>query len=354
MVPLSWGLVIATKDRIEPLKRCLELALAQTRPPIEIVIVDASADWKAHAEALKQIVLPHTSVRLEVLPAPLPSSAVQRNVGIDHASADVLFLIDDDSFLYPTCAEEALRIYEADVNEDVAGVQLWAKDAPPKDDANTSETGLTYKEFNDVVGAAPWRRRLMRTLLVYGLEEGFIPYQGAFPRHPLPDSLKSLNVRPAQLFEGFRMTFRRKAIADTQFDSSLLYYCPGEDLDLSHRLSQTACLVTAPRAFVHHFNSADARLKRYQVALLESLNQAVFLRRNATNQRQARRRYNILSLRRILAELIKDLGQGRFNLPKTRGRTRALWLSRRVFRASMDDLESFYPELQTEIVKGPQ
>jgi glycosyltransferase involved in cell wall biosynthesis len=348
---LSWGLVVATKDRIEPLKQCLTLALAQTRPPIEIIVVDASVEWQEHADALLDIVAPFPSVRLNVLPAPRPSSAVQRNVGINQASADILFLIDDDSFLYPTCAEEVLKIYEADTDEALAGVQLWTKDKPPGDVAEMSAS-LTYKDFGTMVGNTPWRQRLMRTVLVYGLKEGFIPYYGTFPRPHIPDNLKGYDVRPAQLFEGFRMTFRRKAIIETQFDPLLLYYCPGEDLDLSHRLSQTKCLVTAMRAHVHHFNSADARLKRYQVALLESLNQAVFLRRNALDQRQAQRRYTVLMCRRIVAEFIKDVGQGRFGLPKARGRARALWLSRRVFRASMAEVENFYPDLQEQIVKG--
>lgn len=351
MTALSWGLVIATKDRLEPLKTCLTLALAQTRPPVEIIIVDASADWERNAEALQQIVAPYPSVRFVILPAPRPSSAVQRNLGIDQARADILFLIDDDSFLYPTCAQEALSIYEADTEEAVAGVQLWARDTPPGDLPEAD--GLSYKSFDTLAGPARWRQRLLRSLLVYGLEEGFIPYQGSFPRHPIPATLEGLEVRPAQLFEGFRMTFRRSAIRQTQFDALLLYYCPGEDLDLSHRLAQNACLVTAPRAHVHHFNSADARLKRYQVALLESLNQAVFLRCNATDQAQARRRYRWLMCRRILGELIKDLGQGRFGIPKTRARARALWLSRRIFRASRPELETFYPGLQEEIVKGP-
>lgn len=342
--------MIATKDRLAPLKRCLELALGQSRPPCEIVIVDASADWQANAEAVRAMVSPHPDVRLVIEPAPRPSSAAQRNLGIDRAGADILFMIDDDSFLHPGCAEEALKIYEADTEGAVGGVQLWPRAEPPG--ALPEAASLTYRDFDTVAGPSPWRRRLLRKLLVYGIEESFIPYEGRFPDRPLPASLKGLDVRPARLFEGFRMTFRRAALAEMRFDSSLLYYCPGEDLDLSHRVARTHCLVTAPRAQVHHFNSGDGRLKRRQVALLETLNQAVFLRRNAADQRAAKWRYRWLTCRKILAEFIKDLGQGRLSLPKTRGRARALWLSGGVFRWPAGEIDSRYPPLQRRIVTG--
>jgi glycosyltransferase involved in cell wall biosynthesis len=36
------------------------------------------------------------------------SSTLQRNQGLQLATADVVFLLDDDSLMYPTCAEEIM------------------------------------------------------------------------------------------------------------------------------------------------------------------------------------------------------------------------------------------------------
>src|SRR5438105_545340 len=44
--PLTWALVIATYQRPDMLLRCLRLAVQQTRPPRELVIIDASPNWK--------------------------------------------------------------------------------------------------------------------------------------------------------------------------------------------------------------------------------------------------------------------------------------------------------------------
>lgn len=349
-VTLSWGLVVATKDRIAPLERCVTLALAQSPPPVEVIIVDASADWEENARRIAALVAPCPDVRLVHEAAPRPSSATQRNLGIERAKADILFLIDDDSFLFPTTVADVLAVYEADPEEAVAGVQLTASPTPPGDALQAKHHD--YRDFEAMTARSPLGRRLLRKLLVYGLEESFIPYDDDYPDRPIPPAVAAMGAHRARLFEGFRMTFRRAVLQDTRFDPLLLYYCPGEDLELSYRLSRGHCLVTSPQARVHHFNSSGARLKRYQVALLESLNQAVFLRQHAPDQRQARQRYRVKMLRRILAELIKDLGQGRFGLPKTRARVRALILSARVFRASLPDLAAFYPGLQERIVRG--
>ncbi len=42
----EWALVLSTYRRRDVLMLCLQAALAQTRPPAEIIIVDASADWE--------------------------------------------------------------------------------------------------------------------------------------------------------------------------------------------------------------------------------------------------------------------------------------------------------------------
>ncbi len=127
---LTWALVVATKDRIEALRVCVEHAVSQSRPPAEVIIVDASADWQNHRDEIATLAA-KSGVPCTCLQAARPSAAFQRNQGIEAATADILFLIDDDSFLYPDAADQVLQLYEADSKGEVAGIQLIPAAKPP-------------------------------------------------------------------------------------------------------------------------------------------------------------------------------------------------------------------------------
>jgi len=113
----SWALVISTYNRKDVLLRCINTALTQTVPPAEVIVVDASADWEANREQVERAVAPsHPRVKFEYREARQKRLPAQRNQGIELATADVLFMIDDDSLMYPDCAEEILRVLpEVDV-----------------------------------------------------------------------------------------------------------------------------------------------------------------------------------------------------------------------------------------------
>ena len=51
---LSWALFIATYKREHILLRCLRLAAGQTRPPKEIIVVDASPDYEKTCDLVLQ------------------------------------------------------------------------------------------------------------------------------------------------------------------------------------------------------------------------------------------------------------------------------------------------------------
>lgn len=53
---LTWALCVATLNRIDALETCVRCALAQTRSPAEIVIVDASDTWAEHRERIAAVV----------------------------------------------------------------------------------------------------------------------------------------------------------------------------------------------------------------------------------------------------------------------------------------------------------
>jgi glycosyltransferase involved in cell wall biosynthesis len=122
--PLTWSLVVATYRREFILPHCIMLAARQSRPPKEIAVVDASPDWQSSRERIsREIECSHPHIRFVYERAIQPSLTAQRNQGLDLATADVVFLFDDDTLMHQGCAAEIMAIYDADTERAVVGVQ---------------------------------------------------------------------------------------------------------------------------------------------------------------------------------------------------------------------------------------
>src|SRR5437762_11890391 len=97
---LSWALVVATYERDQILPRCVRLAIEQTRPPAEVIIVDASPNWeKTRDRLLADFAHSRPEIRWVYVSAERPSSTAQRNQGTRLAHSDILFILDDDSLM---------------------------------------------------------------------------------------------------------------------------------------------------------------------------------------------------------------------------------------------------------------
>ncbi len=91
---LTISYIVATRERREALKTCLESIYAQDYEPKEVVVVDdASTDGTA---AMLQADFP--SARVIRLGSP-GGEAAARNLGISEAVGDVVVLLDDDAYL---------------------------------------------------------------------------------------------------------------------------------------------------------------------------------------------------------------------------------------------------------------
>lgn len=348
---LEWDLLISTKDRIDDLEECVRAALLQTRLPKEVIVVDASGDFSNNEARLATLVTKSgTDVALSYIPATLPSLTNQRNQALDIATSDIVFMIDDDSFMYSDCAEEIMKIYEADISAAITGVQAVLADRAP--------THLKVSSKQKAIGGGGGKRTriaafLYRKLFLMSSRDLFVPYDGTYPEWSLPASVHHLDVSREVLFHGARMTFRRERISFSRFDPVLRYYCPYEDLDGSYRVSRSGCLATAKQARLYHHTSATSRLQRRRVAELGTLNQAALIRRHASDLSAARRAFWVLQARRVLAEALKDGLSRRFNFPQLRGVLAALPQARKIFTMEKGELERWYFVRQEEIVKGP-
>lgn len=207
------------------------MALTQSRPPDEVIVVDASPEWdETRNEIIALAAASARAVRLEYVPAKRAALTVQCNQAIDMCTADVVFLIDDDSLMFPDCAEEVMRVYEADKSLAVLGVSpLHASRHPQFREVAAIETRTTTTM---PAPTATLRSRVKALLRVESTR--FLPYEDESPRFEVPLEVAASNVGQIHVMPGYAMTFRRYVFALERFCEQLNRYTSGEVQDLSH------------------------------------------------------------------------------------------------------------------------
>ncbi len=349
--PTTWALGIATYNRRDVLLQCLKLAANQTRPPMEIVVVDASKDWDTTRDQVMDELAPqHPAIKWVYEQARRPSAAVQRNQASELASADVVFLFDDDSFMYPTVAEEILKLYDADVNREVAGVAAALASKPPSEAADqkaveeieAARVAPTVKEYSPIT-------RLVRRLL--DADNLFVPYDEGFPGHFVPESLQHLRAGKRHLMAGMTMTARRDWVVEERFSEILADRGP-EDSDVSYRLSRRGAILTALDAKVFHVGSPSGRFSSFSREALCNIGPLVLHRFYSSDQARSKKLSRSLLRRRSIIGLLKDIKAKEFDLPRFKGGRFALRQINRVFSMSKAELEAWYPGFQKDVIAG--
>ena len=351
--PLTWALVVATYQREQILPLCLKLAVEQTRPPVEVIVVDASDHWEQTRDrVLAEIAKDHPKIRWEYVAAKQRGLPLQRNQGLDLATADIVFLIDDDSLMYPDCAEQIMRVYEADSALRVVGVQAALAEAMPTETAVQDDAKpVGWKQNQWTMKINPVQHFVWKNIFLMNNEVTCIPYYGTFPQHDVPAEVGALNVHPMRLFHGCRMTYRREVIGQERFEPLLLYYALNEDMDASYRVSKHGLLLEAGDAQLFHCQSNSGRLSRYVVTVLSLLNQAVCVRRYSDDLKRDRRRFYVLMVRRILSEFCKDGLSRRWDFPQLRGVLTGFRYAPIAFRLPLEELTQWYPQFQKAFVE---
>lgn len=319
----SYAIVIVTYGRPEVVQLSIKCSLAQTIQPKQIIIVDASPDSEQQRQRVQNELVVPENVEFKYVTSSRPSIAYQRNQGIKHCGeVDVVFFIDDDTFLYEDCAEVTLKLYGADKSKSIAGVQLDKLLTPPELVSAASSAMASKNDTND----SPFRRKIeqklrvvWRQLFLMSPDLNFIPYDGVY--HSKVDPiLEDGSTYPAiPLFDGCRMTYRLDAISKEGFESDLVTYAAAEDLDASYRASRYGTLVECAGARMYHKTVDASRVNRYRSLHMASLNIACFVYKNSNNIIRDRIKYIILTLRRLFAELLKDTLSRRFTYPQFRG-----------------------------------
>ena len=339
---LSWGLLVATFQRHEILKECVTRALEQTRRPSEIVIIDASENWEASRDAIWKLANESgLNVRLVYERAVEASTSCQRNQALAMSSVDVAFMFDDDTLMWPDCAEQILLVYELDAGARVLAVgagtvdQRWAP-------STTDDRGN---------GSLQGKRCAPLQWLEHRLTSGgfnFLAYD-KLELKPLPDELRGLNVAVENLISGYRLTIRRSIFPEFQFCERLKRYASGEDLDLTYRLGRKGVLINAFDAKVFHEKSPSGRLSRQVSTSLRCLNMMYLFRKNCHPARSGLVPFRFFA-GRLLIELLSDVSRRRLTMPQFRGVLRVIPQLRSIWRLQGGALDARYTEITDELL----
>ncbi len=205
------SIVISTKDRPERLRKCLDVIYRQTKKPYEIIIIDGSSKPFNTEQFIKK--------GLGIVYKNKKSTMVEaRNIGIRHASGDIVLFLDDDAFIENDYVEQLLEFYKA------------------HPEAGGAEGNIA----ND-------RDRKMLARLLN------------FPKFPARDDIMRLRS-----LHGCNMSFRKEVFNDFVFDENLIGYYNDDD-EFCGRVSKKYKLFFVPSAKLIHDQTqyGGARIDHY-------------------------------------------------------------------------------------------
>jgi len=326
---LTWSVIIPTLNRGAILERSLPTIVAQTRPPKQIIVVDASDEWElSKTRILNSLALTTNSIELIYVGSDKKSLTYQQNIGLHFCDSDVVFCLDDDSFMYIDCAEKIMEVYEQDEGYLVGGVMALMVSQPP----STKEKDQKNSQFenpaqtNKQPDPLNLRDRFLKPFhKLWHIENLFIPYDGTYHRHDVSELAKKTAINNVVLFHGCRMTFRTSALKEIGGFEELISRTVN-DLDVSYRVSRTSALVLARRAKVFHEQTAVSRIHRYKNSVLVILNPIALFLAHRTVEHGVNVSIIRFALSRALLEFMRDCANPNRGFPHARGAWSALKL----------------------------
>jgi len=159
---------------------------------------------------------------------------------IDSATADILFMIDDDAYMFPRCAERVLTVYENDPKATIAAVGPGFADRSP-DAADAGRARLNWR------WGVNWRARVIKFLA--GYRDRFWPAGHPVDLadyHPQPH----MPLRQCRGLLGGQITARRAVAAVHGFDEHM----PGifEDTDACLGFARQGAILALDEPLLFH------------------------------------------------------------------------------------------------------
>lgn len=318
---LTFDAVIATRNRPEALALSIPLLLGQSRRPGKLIVIDSSDDHAPVAQAVAeasaghdvQVIVEHTGKGL----------TRQRNRGLAHVSADIVFFPDDDSLFHPGTSEAIMEIYERDTEGRVAGVNPAAATEPPA--GVLANAGYAMSDAHARrARSLPWRTRLGR--LLPQAKPLFVIGNLLVDRAPALPWLEALDAVHVEWMTGYRMTFRTAAIRAAGFEPAFGGYALFEDVDACWAVARQGCILGAHRGRIYHHRFPSGRADRYGLGAMTLANLAYLLAKHgadlgldAATRAEARRKTHAYARLRMLAARARALGGDRGAAEDLRG-----------------------------------
>ena len=345
MLP-TWSIVIATYKREHILPQTLFFAAQSTCAPKQIIVVDASPGWNQMRErVLYKIAVQFPAIEWIYEKATTASLTHQRNQGAKLSTSDVIIFIDDDSLMYPDCAEEIMRIFQRDTGEKVTAVGAMLVVEPPDGAKSEMTIGPSSIQMH---GDVPTQSRFKKSLrrLVEGNREYLLPYDGDWPKHSIPSELNGLPIAPAKTLHGCLMSVRRSIAIKEPFESILLRYAYLEDSDMTYRASRHGLVLRCISARLCHLGIFGGRMPPYVTALLGALNPAVLHSIYGTDKTRSKEQLRRQMRRRMMFMALKDIQARRLTFPSVRGVYEAIHNLDTVMSKSELEIREWYPRFQ--------
>ena len=343
---LTWSLIVCTYQREMILPRCVRCAVRSGRGPAQVIVVDASSNWRSTRDAiLGEFAAANPAIEFLYVQARRASLTAQRNQGLELASGDVSFMIDDDSLLFPDTAQRVMEVYEADVDREVAALTpVFVAEAP---DAGRGAAWPVKGRVAFDESAAGVLRRVARRVLWSDLQ--LLPYNGRAGVRDVPEHLRRFGPIPTA-FSGGSATFRTEFVRTAGFEQMLERYAAGEDWDISERIRDRGLIAYLPSARQCHLEAPGGRLSKRTVSTLRYLNFMALHVVHSRNVSRSRRMYRRMLWRRVVSEALSDLTKRQWSLPRAGGAWAALRTLPEMFAKTPDQMRQWYPELQRKII----
>jgi GT2 family glycosyltransferase len=240
------SVVIATMNRPADLAAALTSLSAQTCSPLEVIVVDQSANGLSKEVAQVANRAGPLANRVLYIYQPVPSSARARNRGVAASTGDLISFIDDDVELEPDYYQRIQEAFAA--NPRCGGIG-----------GSIQNTAFS--------GGLKWalRKAMMRAFLLNFWNGRMTPSGFGYPIYD-----RRINrVTRVEMLHGCNMTIRRDAMGEEWFDEWFVGYSYREDAELTYRLARTSEVLMIPNAKLVHNEAPANRLSRSQRRRME-------------------------------------------------------------------------------------
>jgi len=231
------SVIICTYGRAAVLSNLLESLSDQTFRDFETLIIDGNeAPSLARSTVWKFRQQQGINLQVDLIPSPKGLTR-QRNVGLDHATGDIVCFLDDDVTLPEDFLSRVVEIFDRPELQDVGGITGY--------DVLNYPAPITLR----------WRLRLALGVIPR-LGPGGVDRLGR--GIPLSFLQPFTGYKEIGLLHGFCMIYRRRALGNLRFDELIPTY-GGEDRDFSMQVGWKWRLLICGDLILQHHSSPDGR-----------------------------------------------------------------------------------------------